>query len=96
MSQAKVPTTNVILWEEELSDADLMAVVGGGLAGDAVGTATSTNSALGNGGRPTSGGIILAGQTLVAAGNYLIGVGNGAESGLQAANGGLAKVGGDV
>ena len=81
---------------EDLSDEQLQTVVGGNLAGDAVGTATSTNSALGNGGRPTSGGIILAGQTLVAAGNYLIGVGNGAESGLQAANGGAAKLGSDV
>ena len=81
---------------EDLSDEQLQTVVGGSLAGDGVGTVTGTNSALGNGAQPTSGAVILTGQTLVAAGNYLIKVGNGAESGLQAANGGVGKVGSDV
>lgn len=81
---------------EELTDADLKAVIGGGLVGDAVGTVTGTNSALGNGAQPTSGAVILAGGTLVSAGNYLIKVGNGAESGLQALNGGLANTAGNV
>jgi len=81
---------------EDLSDEQLQTVVGGNLAGDAVGTVTGTNSALGNGGRPTSGALLLAGETLVGAGLYVIQVSNGAESGLQAANGGLGKVGSDV
>ncbi|MFE1745002.1 hypothetical protein [Coleofasciculus sp. H7-2] len=81
---------------EELNDADSAAVTGGGIVGDAVGTVTDTNSALGNGGRPTSGAVILLGTTAVNAGNYLIKVGNGAESGLQALNGGLSKTAGNV
>ncbi len=79
---------------EELDDADLVAVTGGtggGTVDAAIGTVTDTNSALGNGARPTSGAVILGGQTLVNAGNYLIQVGNGTESGVQAANSGLAK-----
>ncbi len=77
---------------EELDDADLVAVTGGTSTVDALtGTVTGTNSALGNGAQPTSGAVILAGTTLVNAGNYLIKVGNGTESGLQAANGGLAN-----
>ena len=79
---------------EELNDADLVAVTGGtggGTVDAATGTVTATNSALGNGAQPTSGGIKLVGGILVDTGNYLIQVGNGTESGLVAANSGLAK-----
>lgn len=82
---------------EELDDADLVAVTGGTSTLDAAtGTVTGTNSALGNGAQPTSGGVKLVGGILVDTGNYLIQVGNGTESGLQAANGGLAKTVGTV
>jgi hypothetical protein len=81
---------------EELDDADLVAVTGGGTVGNATGTVTDTNSALGNGAQPTSGAVILAGTTLVNAGNYLLKVGNGTESGLVAANGGVANTVGSL
>lgn len=84
-----------IEWEGELTE-DTLQAVSGGILGDAVNTVTATNSAIGNGGRPTSGAAILAGTTAVNAGNYLIGVGSGAESGLQALNGGLANTAGNV
>jgi bacteriocin-like protein len=82
---------------EELDDAELATVIGGsGTVGDVVDTVTNTNSALGNGAQPTSGAVILLGGILVDTGNYLIKVGNGAEGGLQALNGGLGNVGGGL
>ena len=81
---------------QELDDTDLVAVTGGGIVDALTGTVTDTNSALGNGAQPTSGAVILLGTTAVNAGNYLIQVGTGAESGLQALNGGLANTVGTV
>ncbi|MBD2771263.1 hypothetical protein [Iningainema tapete] len=95
MSNTKIAGFQSNLFEE-LDDADLQTVRGGQLVGDLLGTVTSTNSALGNGGRPTSGGALLVGTTLVNTGLYVIQVSQGAESGLQAVNGGLANTLGNV
>lgn len=81
---------------EELSDADLMAVVGGDLTGTVLGGVADANNGIGNGGTPTTGLLHLVGDTLTAAGTYVNNVANGAELGLQAVNGTVTGVAGQV
>ena len=96
MSQAKVQTTTAILWEEELSDADLMAVTGGSGVDTLVGGVTSANNAIGNGGRPTTGALNLVANTLTGSGGYVSQVSGGLEGGLQSVNGTLTATGSQV
>ncbi|OKH53352.1 hypothetical protein NIES2101_10870 [Calothrix sp. HK-06] len=90
MKNIKKNTANAILevqqWGEELSDADLMAVTGGGLTDTLLNGVASANNGIGNGGTPTTGAVNLVANTLTASGGYLSGVGNGLELGLQAVN----------
>ncbi len=82
---------------EELDDADLVAVTGGtSTVGTLVGTVTSANNAIGNGGRPTTGAVGLGVDTLRGAADYLENVNGGLEGGLQAVNGGLTGLGNDL
>ena len=68
---------------EELDDADLMAVVGGGLVDNVTGTVANS----GNNSTPTSSGIKLVGDTVSAAGGYISNNGAGfAENVLQGTN----------
>lgn len=96
----KQTATNAALeaneWGQELDDADLMAVTGGSLVGTVVGGVADANEAIGNGGRPTSGAINLVGNTLIATGQYVNTVGGGVEGGLQAVNGTVSGVAGQV
>ena len=78
---------------EELDDADLAAVVGGGVVDTLVGTVTSANNAIGNGGTPTTGAVGLVSNTLGGAADYTAKVNTGLEGGLQAINGGLTQTG---
>ena|SRR6476620_7855270 len=84
---------------EELDDTDLMAVVGGSgsdLVGGLVTGVADANNAIGNGGRPTSGALTLLGTTLVNTGLYVLTVTSGVEGGLQAVNGTVSGVAGQV
>lgn len=81
---------------EELNDADLVAVTGGGLVGTVVGGVADANEGIGNGGRPTTGALTLAGTTLINTGVYVLTVAGGVESGLQAVNGTVSGVAGEV
>lgn len=81
---------------EELDDADLVAVTGGGVVDTLVGGVAAANEGIGNGGRPTTGALNLVGDTLIASGNYVKTVAGGAESGLQAVNGTVSGVAGQV
>ncbi|MEG4810394.1 hypothetical protein QUA82_22040 [Microcoleus sp. F8-D3] len=78
---------------EELDDADLMAVTGGGLLDGLLGTVTGANNAIGNGGTPTTGAVGLVSNTLRGAADYTAKVNSGLEGGLQAVNGGLTDTG---
>ncbi|MEG4503351.1 ComC/BlpC family leader-containing pheromone/bacteriocin [Microcoleus sp. F6_B4] len=71
---------------EELDDADLATVIGGGLVGDLATGVAAANEGIGNGGTPTTGVINFISNTTIGAGTYLGGVGNGLEEGLQAIN----------
>jgi len=81
---------------EELDDADLMAVTGGGLVDGLVTGAADANNAIGNGGRPTTGALTLVGTTLLNTGLYVLTVTGGLEGGLQAVNGTVSGVAGQV
>ena len=81
---------------EELDDADLVAVTGGGVVGTAVNGVTSANNAIGNGGRPTSGALDLTFGTVGNAAEYGKQVSGGAEGGLQAVNATLTATGSQV
>ena len=81
---------------EELDDADLMAVVGGGVTDTLLNGVASANEAIGNGGRPTSGALTLVGNTAIAGGQYVNTVAGGVEGGLQAVNGTVSGVAGQV
>ncbi|WP_341530018.1 hypothetical protein WKK05_12355 [Nostoc sp. UHCC 0302] len=81
---------------EELDDADLMAIVGGGLVDGLVTGVADANNAIGNGGRPTSGALTLVGTTLINTGVYVLTVTGGVEGGLQAVNATVTGVAGQV
>ncbi|MDZ7962468.1 MAG: hypothetical protein RMY34_32145 [Aulosira sp. DedQUE10] len=81
---------------EELDDADLIAIVGGGITDTLLNGVASANNGIGNGGTPTTGAVHLVGNTLTGSGDYVNGVGNGLELGLQAVNGTVTGVAGQV
>jgi broad specificity phosphatase PhoE len=78
---------------EELDDADLVAVTGGGTLDILLGTATGANNAIGNGGRPTTGAVTLVSNTLRGGADYIDQVNGGLEGGFQVINGGLTDTG---
>ncbi|MEG4939774.1 hypothetical protein [Microcoleus sp. F4-D5] len=79
---------------EELDDADLMAVVGGGIVGDLASNLTGAISDSGNQGTPTSATIQFAGNTVSGAGQLVSGnVGTFGEVLLQGVNGTATDLG---
>lgn len=97
MTNIKVDTLKTNLFEE-LSDADSVVVAGGAdsVTDTLLNGVASANNGIGNGGTPTTGAVHLAANTLIASGNYLNGVGNGLELGLQAVNGTVTGVAGEL
>lgn len=81
---------------EELSDADLMAVVGGGLLDGLLGGVADANNAIGNGGTPTTGTVAVVAGTVTALGEDLTNINRGLEGGLQAVNATVTGVAGQV
>ncbi|MBD2605900.1 hypothetical protein H6G81_15575 [Scytonema hofmannii FACHB-248] len=81
---------------EELNDADLVAVTGGGLLGGLLGTVTDFNNTVGNGGRPTTGTVGVVTTTLGATTTDLNNINGGLEGGFQVLNAGVTGLGNDL